>query len=83
MRLRPCFVRPVAAGRTLEHGLEALGELNAFIERIYNALGPTYTEAELREPTRLAHLRLTPEQQEAMLPELKRRQAVYRSVDFE
>jgi hypothetical protein len=51
-------------------------EVDAFIEAIYDSLGPTYTEAELREATRVAHLSLTQEQQERMLPELKRRQAV-------
>ena len=53
-----------------------------YIESIYDSLRPTYTEAELLEATRLAHLTLTHEEQKAMLPELKRRQAVYRSVEF-
>jgi hypothetical protein len=53
-----------------------------FIERIYDSLGPTHTKAELLEATSVAHLRLTNEEQQAMLPELKRRLAVYRSVDL-
>jgi hypothetical protein len=57
-------------------------EVDAYIERIYDSLGNSYTEAELLEATRLAHLSLTQEQRERMLPELMRRQAVYRSVDF-
>jgi uncharacterized protein YjbI with pentapeptide repeats len=45
-------------------------------------LATPISEAELLEATRLAHLSLTQEQRERMLPELMRRQAVYRSVDF-
>jgi len=37
-------------------------EIDAFIEGIYDSLGPTYTEAELLEATRLAHESLTQEQ---------------------
>jgi hypothetical protein len=57
-------------------------EIDAFIEGIYESLGPTYTEAELLEATRVAHLSLTREQQERMLPELRRRHAVHRSAEF-
>jgi hypothetical protein len=39
-------------------------------------------DQEILEATRVVDLSLTPEQQKRMLPELKRRQAVYRSVGF-
>ena len=58
-------------------------EIDAFIEGVYDSHGPTYTEAELKEATRLANESLTQEQRERMLPELKRRRAVYQSVDFD
>jgi hypothetical protein len=58
-------------------------EVDAYIEANYESLGPTYTHAELLEAVRVAHEALTPEQLERMTPELKRRLAVNRSVEFE
>jgi hypothetical protein len=57
-------------------------EIDVYIEAIYDSLGETYPEAEILEATRVAIESLTQEQRERMLPELKRRLAVYRSVDF-
>jgi hypothetical protein len=57
-------------------------EVDAYTEAIYNSLGETYSEAELKEAVRVAHEGLTPEQRERMDPGFKRRYAVNQSVEY-
>lgn len=59
------------------------GDAKALLaERAQRCMEILLNDQEILEATRVVDLSLTPEQQKRMLPELKRRQAVYRSVGF-
>jgi hypothetical protein len=58
-------------------------ELDEYITRIENALGPDPSEEEIVEAATVAYLALTDEERGSIdLDQLRLRQAVYRSVEF-
>jgi hypothetical protein len=59
-------------------------ELDEYITRIENSLGPDPSDEEIVEATTTAYIALTEEERASIdLNQLRRRQAVYRSIEFE